>query len=434
MFKDRVVPPKDETRSGEKVNDKKENMKHYKGADDDDKQKSDSDKNLSNTTDKTEENVPTVTVNLRAAADLLCVPGSFPEAMIRFEVDFNTDYGCGFAPDDCDQLSNFPSGTNFHPILLNLDERLPLVDNVFQATNGVPHKNFGFDSFDSLDGVVVIPPIINLDPFSQVITPPEIPNNMQENIKDGTDRSDSGILTGSAVSDAPLKILRNEAGSDDENDDNENEEKDDNMYDESTDSDDDDNDIATITVTLRTSIELKGLPNSFPRTVIVLEVDFNEASTNPEPIFEFTRDNAFHDIIDNMEQCMHHVDERLFDRAKIRNSGKPRPWFEFESFQHLQDLLEVSKNNPLPKESDWMEMLLCTPGLQRIDVVFTYRAYHDKGRTYKLFAEDNNGVTVGQFVKAFRDQLQHAEADIRKFSDKLTLICDNCFDAAINDD
>ena len=131
---------------------------------------------------------------------------------------------------------------------------------------------------------------------------------------------------------------------------------------------------------------------------------------------------------------MHHVDERLFDRAKIRNSGKPRPWFEFESFQHLQDLLEVSKNNPLPKESDWMDQLLCTPGLQRVDVVFAYRAHHNTGRTYKIFAENDNGVTVGQFVGAFRDQLQHAEADIRKFSDELTLICDKCFDDAINND
>ena len=162
---------------------------------------------------------------------------------------------------------------------------------------------------------------------------------MQGDTKDSTDKSDSGILTGNAVPDAPPKILQNEADLGDDNDDNENEEKDDNMCDESTDSDNDDSDIATITVNLRTSIKLKGLPNSFPRTVIVLEVDFNEENTNPEPIFEFTRDNVFHDIIDNMEQCMHHVDERLFDRAKIRNSGKPRPWFEFESFQHLQDLL-----------------------------------------------------------------------------------------------
>jgi len=257
---------------------------------------------------------------------------------------------------------------------------------------------------------------------------------MQGNIKDGTDRPDSGILTGSAVPEAPPKILRNEADSDDENDDNENEGKDDNMDDASTDSDDDDSDIATITVNLRTSIELQSLPNSFPRTVIVLEVDFNEASTNPEPIFEFTRDNVFHNIIDNMERCMHHVDERLFDPVKLRNSGKPRTWFEFESFQHLQELLEVSKNNPLPKESDWMDQLLCTPGLQRVDVVFAYRAHHNTGRTYKIFAENDNGVTVGQFVGAFRDQLQHAEADIRKFSDELTLICDKCFDDAINND
>jgi len=257
---------------------------------------------------------------------------------------------------------------------------------------------------------------------------------MQGDTKDSTDKSDSGILTGNAVPDAPPKILQNEADLGDDNDDNENEEKDDNMCDESTDSDNDDSDIATITVNLRTSIELKGLPNSFPRAVIVLEVDFNEASTNPEPIFEFTRDNAFHDIIDNMEQCMNHVDERLFDPVKLRNAAKPRPWFEFESFQHLQELLEVSKNNPLPKKSDWMEQLLCAPGLQRIDVVFTYRAYRNTARKYNLFAEDDNGVTVGQFVKAFRDQLQHAEADIRKFSDKLTLICNKCFDDAINDD
>ncbi|KAI4616073.1 hypothetical protein J4E83_006743 [Alternaria metachromatica] len=257
---------------------------------------------------------------------------------------------------------------------------------------------------------------------------------MQGITSEKTEKTNTGMPTGSAVPDAPPKIPRKDADSDDDKDDSKNEEKDENMDDESTDSDDDDSDIATITVTLRTSIELKGLPNSFPRTVIVLEVDFNEASTNPEPIFEFTRDNAFHDIIDNMEQCMHHVDERLFDRAKIRNSGKPRPWFEFESFEHLQDLLEVSKNNPLPKESDWMEHLLCTPGLQRIDVVFTYRAYRNTARKYHLFAEDENGVTVGQFVKAFRDQLQHAEADIRKFSDKLTLICNKCFDDAINED
>ncbi|KAI4686548.1 uncharacterized protein J4E84_005829 [Alternaria hordeiaustralica] len=254
---------------------------------------------------------------------------------------------------------------------------------------------------------------------------------MQGNTKDSTDKPDSGILNGSGVPDGPPKMPRDEADLDDDNNDNENEEKDDNMDDESTDSDDDDSDIATITVTLRTSIELKGLPNSFPRTVIVLEVDFNEASTNPEPIFEFTRDNAFHDIIDNMEQCMHHVDERLFDPVKLRDTGKPRPWFEFESFQHLQELLEVSKNDPLPKDSDWIDQLLCTPGLQRIDVVFAYRGYHNTGRTYKIFAEDDHGVTVGQFVKAFRDQLQHTEADIRKFSGEVFLICNDCFGNAL---
>ncbi|KAI4641669.1 hypothetical protein J4E93_007767 [Alternaria ventricosa] len=259
---------------------------------------------------------------------------------------------------------------------------------------------------------------------------------MQGNTENNTDKTNSGVPIGNADQDAPPKTFLNEAFSDDDNDNNENEKKDDNMDDASTDSDDDDDDsdIATITVNLRTSIELKGLPNSFPRTVIVVEVDFNEASTNPEPIFEFTRDNDFHDIIDNMEQCMHHVDERLFDRAKIRNSGKPRPWFEFESFQHLQNLLEVSMNDPLPKKSDWMAQLLCMPGLQRIDIVFAYRAYHNTGRTYNLVAEDDSGVTVGQFIKAFRDQLQHAEADIRKFSDELTLICNKCFDDAINDD
>lgn len=244
MFKDRVVPPQDETRSGEKANDKKENMKHNKGADDDGKQKSDSDKYRSNTTDKTEENVPTVTVNLRAAADLLCVPGSFPEAMIRFEVDFNTDYGCGFAPDDCNQLSNFPSGTNFHPILLNLDERLPLVDNVFQATGGVPHKNFGFDSFDSLDDVL----------------------------------------------------------------------------------------------------------------------------------------------------------ERMRKYSRSRNDGS------------------------------WKDMLLCEPAQPRINVVFDYTYYTRGRRKYKLYGEGGCGVTMGQFVRAFRKQLTHIEEDICGFPEEMLAYCGECWE------
>ena len=245
MFKDRVVPPKDGSGSGEKADDMKENMEHNKGADADNKnENSDSNRNLSNTTDETKDSVPTVTVNLRAAADLLCVPGSFPEAMIRFEVDFNTDYGCGFAPEDCNQLSNFPSGTNFHPILLNLDERLPLVDNVFQATGGVPHKNFGFDSFDSLDDTL----------------------------------------------------------------------------------------------------------------------------------------------------------ERMRKRSRSRNDGS------------------------------WKDMLLCVPAQPRIDVVFDYTYYTRGRRKYKLYGEGGCGVTMGQFVRAFRKQLTHIEEDICGFPEEMLVYCGECWE------
>ena len=232
MFKDRVMPPKDESGSEEKANDGDKN------------QNSDSDKQSSNTTDKTEGNVPTVTVNLRAAADLICVPGSFPEAMIRFEVDFNTDYGCGFRPDDCDQLSNFPSGTNFHPILLNLDERLPLVDKVFQATNNVPHKNFGFDSFDSLDDVL----------------------------------------------------------------------------------------------------------------------------------------------------------ERMRKHSRSRNDGS------------------------------WKNMLLCEPAQRRINVIFDYTYYTRGRRKYKLYGEGGCGVTMGQFVRAFRKQLTHIEEDICGFPEEMLVYCGECWE------
>lgn len=254
---------------------------------------------------------------------------------------------------------------------------------------------------------------------------------MQGSTKDNADKTNSGILTGSAVPDAPPKILRNEADPDDDNDDNENEENNDNVDDASTDSDDNDSDIATITVNLRTSIELQSLPNSFPRTVIVLEVDFNEMETNPDHLVEIPRGTKFHGIVGNMEWCMHHVDERLFDPRRLRNSGKPRPWFHFESFQHLRDLLEDSKNNSGTNDGNWMDQLLFELGLERIDVVFAYRAYKITARKYELVGENGKDVTVGQFVKAFRYQLQHAEADIRKFSGELSLICNDCFGDAL---
>ncbi|KAI4947544.1 hypothetical protein J4E91_006364 [Alternaria rosae] len=184
------------------------------------------------------------------------------------------------------------------------------------------------------------------------------------------------------------------------------------MDDASTDGDDNDSDIATITVNLRTSIELQSLPNSFPRTVIVLEVDFNEMETNPDRLVEIPRGTEFHGIIGNMER-------------------KPRPWFHFESFQHLRDLLEDSKNNSGTNDGNWMDQLLFEPGLERIDVVFAYRAYKNTARKYELVGENGKDVTVGQFVKAFRDQLQHAEADIRKFSGELSLICNDCFGDAL---
>jgi len=238
MFKDRVVPPKDETRSGEKVNDKDENMGDKKGADDD------GDESLSDTIDKTEDSVPTVTVNLRVGADLICVPGSFPEAMIRFEVDFNTDYGYGPRPDDFDRLSNFPSGTNFHLILLNLEECLDLVDKVFQSSNGKPYRNFNFDSFDSIDDVL----------------------------------------------------------------------------------------------------------------------------------------------------------ERMRNHSRSRNDGS------------------------------WKDMLLCVPAQPRINVIFDYTYYTRGRRKYKLRGQSGCGVTMGQFVRVFRDQLKHIEEDIRGFPEEMLVYCGECWE------
>ena len=248
MFKDRVVPPKNGGGSGEKANDNNENLGDKKGADDNGNGKNlakgASDNDLSNTTDKTKSSVPTVTVNLRAAADLLCVPGSFPEAIIRFEVAFNTDYGYGPRPDDCDQLSNFPSGTNFHPILLDLDRRLPLVDNAFRESNGEPHKNFCFDSFDSLDDVL----------------------------------------------------------------------------------------------------------------------------------------------------------EKMRKYSRSRNDGS------------------------------WKDMLLCVPAQPRINVIFDYTYYTRGRRKYKLRGEGGQGVTMGQFVGAFRDQLEHIEEDIRGFPEEMLTYCGECWE------
>ncbi|KAH6860827.1 hypothetical protein BKA58DRAFT_443607 [Alternaria rosae] len=221
---------------------------------------------------------------------------------------------------------------------------------------------------------------------------------MQGTTKVNADKTNSGIPTGSAVPDAPPKILRNEADSDDDNNDNENEENNDNMDNASTDGDDNDSDIATITVNLRT----------------ILEVDFNEMETNPDHV-EIPRGTEFHGIIGNMEWCMHHVDERLFDPVRLRNS----------------DLLEDSKNNSGTNDGNWMDQLLFEPGLERIDVVFAYRAYKNTARKYELVGENGKDVTVGQFVKAVRDQLQHAEADIRKFSGELSLIYNDCFGDAL---
>jgi len=173
---------------------------------------------------------------------LLCVPGSFPQAVIRFEVEFNTDYGYGPRPDDFDRLSNFPSGTTFHPILLDLERRLPLVDNVFRTTEGEPYRHFSVDSFDSLDGVL----------------------------------------------------------------------------------------------------------------------------------------------------------ERMRKRSR----------------RH---------------EGSWKDMLLCVSAQRRINLVFDY-TYYDSRRNYTLDGEGGCGVTMGQFVRAFRDQLKHIEEDVRGFPQEMLAYCSDCWE------
>ncbi|KAI4947543.1 hypothetical protein J4E91_006363 [Alternaria rosae] len=247
MFKDRVVPPQDEGGSGEKANDKSENMGDDKGADDhdDDKRpvKGDSDDHLSNATDNTKSSVPAVTVNLRAAADLLCVPGSFPQAVIKFEVEFNTEFIDALLPDDFPLLSNFPSGTTFHPILLDLEGRLPLVDNLFRSTDGEPYRHFSFGSFEDLNGLL----------------------------------------------------------------------------------------------------------------------------------------------------------ERR-QRRSHRNDGS------------------------------WKDMLLCVPAQQRIDVIFDFTYYSGSRRNYTLLGESGCGVTMGQFVRAFRDQLKHIEEDVRGFPQEMLAYCSECWE------
>jgi len=162
--------------------------------------------------------------------------------MIRFEVEFNTDYGYGPRPDDFDRLSNFPSGTTFHPILLDLERRLPLVDNVFRTTEGEPYRHFSVDSFDSLDGVL----------------------------------------------------------------------------------------------------------------------------------------------------------ERMRKRSR----------------RH---------------EGSWKDMLLCVSAQRRINLVFDY-TYYDSRRNYTLDGEGGCGVTMGQFVRAFRDQLKHIEEDVRGFPQEMLAYCSDCWE------
>jgi hypothetical protein len=185
-------------------------------------------------------------------------------------------------------------------------------------------------------------------------------------------------------------------------------------------------DIPTLNINLKAHTHVLTRKNFDPLLYMALEIDFDyhqDGRSNEDNVLNFAKRTRFHPMLKDIEKYMHLVDEN-FEIKDDKNSKESEPYFQFDTFKELGEKMV----NTIPRGPDggWKDELLCVPAVRRVDVVFTYRAYVDEGRKFKLVARCRGGVTMGQFVEALREQLAHAESDWRNFSDNLVPRCDDC--------
>jgi hypothetical protein len=120
-------------------------------------------------------------------------------------------------------------------------------------------------------------------------------------------------------------------------------------------------------------------------------------------------------MLENIEKFLHLVN----DYIGVQRNGDSQSVLVFDHFTELGE--QVLRPMDEDDDGSWKDHLICLPPVGRVDVVFEYMAFMN-------FVEDGRGMTMEQFVWAFRQQFSHAEGDFRKNSDSLGLRCDDCGD------
>jgi hypothetical protein len=134
---------------------------------------------------------------------------------------------------------------------------------------------------------------------------------------------------------------------------------------------------------------------------------------------------TLHPIFTHMDRYMHLIHDSLFRKG---HSGESQARVDFTTFDELRAKMKLSENTTEKEDGSWKDMLLCIPPVSWVKVTFMVSMEQGIYRDYKLCAKGKAGVTLGQFVQAFRRQLEYLDEDIRLYPFHLGLYCRECGD------
>lgn len=116
--------------------------------------------------------------------------------------------------------------------------------------------------------------------------------------------------------------------------------------------------------------------------------------------YHFPEGTYFHPMIWYIDEYMHLI------RDEISVYGSNGPSDHQISRITIRGRIEniiVNERMSEQKDGSWKGMLLCVPPVQSMTVAFGACIFEDERQYYSLY--NNEGITMGQLVRAFRDQL-----------------------------
>ena len=133
--------------------------------------------------------------------------------------------------------------------------------------------------------------------------------------------------------------------------------------------------------------------------------------------------HQLHPMLRDLDINMHVISKSLFRY----DSGLPRNSFGVTTLDEFKSKTQTSKNKTEREYGPLKDMLLCVPPVPYVGISIRYLALGTySARHYKYCAKSRDGVTIGQFAEAFREQWECLRPDIRLYQFNSWLFCKDC--------